>query len=556
MKIRFNQKLISLVVVILFVTASLLVACGDAGDDPVATTAATTEANTPVVEVAKPAVIEITKTYYFGDSTDYVDQKEEYMTFFEEHYGVKLKVNYPARNNYIEVINLSIISGDLSGIVQLFGATELKQWVDDGVVYPLTEYLKDNEVFQSLPETWKEKYTYEGQLWAIPQGSDELPSYFSRSIRGDWLDALNLDVPTTVQELYNASYQFTYNDPDGNGLDDTFGMTSRTTWLMQDLFQAFDCRLNHQGDAVATWNPNTNTWEDPMIKPEMVEALTFLNKMTDEKVMDAEIFVHSSSVAKEKVKSGYYGGFFYWNTWVISTETAVKTVFPDAYMEAIVALKGNIDININSYNTGNMAPMAMTIYTEEPKETINWYVNLFYGSAENVFIGRYGVMGDAMGEGMFTLGDNIIYKNYYLNDEGAVKGYSAPGIVSGHPSYALDSVYEFIYNSPDEEWNAEQTTKKAVNAARNAEWFDAGAAWAGLYLLPDGLKEPSSQIFLDKKGDLLIAANEAISKTMVGEISVADAIANYKTTAKALGAAEILQIANEELGVDTNQTYD
>lgn len=46
-------------------------------------------------------------------------------------------------------------------------------------------------------------------------------------IRKDWLDNLGLSVPTTTEELLQVIHAFTYDDPDGNGIDDTWG-TSMT----------------------------------------------------------------------------------------------------------------------------------------------------------------------------------------------------------------------------------------------------------------------------------------------------------------------------------------
>lgn len=45
-------------------------------------------------------------------------------------------------------------------------------------------------------------------------------------IRQDWLENLGLEMPTSLDELYDVLYAFTYNDPDGNGVDDTYGITS------------------------------------------------------------------------------------------------------------------------------------------------------------------------------------------------------------------------------------------------------------------------------------------------------------------------------------------
>lgn len=36
-------------------------------------------------------------------------------------------------------------------------------------------------------------------------------------IRQDWLDNLNLEIPTTMEELKAVAKAFTEQDPDGNG---------------------------------------------------------------------------------------------------------------------------------------------------------------------------------------------------------------------------------------------------------------------------------------------------------------------------------------------------
>lgn len=45
-------------------------------------------------------------------------------------------------------------------------------------------------------------------------------------IRQDWLDNLNLSMPTNAEELLNVMRAFTKDDPDGNGKDDTYGFTA------------------------------------------------------------------------------------------------------------------------------------------------------------------------------------------------------------------------------------------------------------------------------------------------------------------------------------------
>ncbi len=560
------RKLIITITAIVLLCFITLTSCNKIIETPITTltpspskSVSITPSPTPTSDntgIKKPLSIDVTKVYYFGDSLDHIDLKNNYNQWLTDEYGIEFNISAPKCGNFTELINLAVASGNLDGMILLFTPQQNREWKADGLIYPLSDFLADNETFNTtFPEDWKETYSFDGEVWGLASGNDGTPSMFARSIRGDWLDTFGLARPETVMELYEASYKFTYEDPDGNGINDTFGMTSRNMWLMQDIFQAFDARMNHVADAVPIWNPNTNVWEDSMIKPEMVECLDLLSKMAAEDVMDKESFVHSSTVAKNKVKSGYYGGFFYWDSWILSVETASQSVFPEAYMEGIYALKGNISVNINQYGIGQGAPYVMTVTTPEPNETVNWFVDVFYGNDYGVYRGRYGIQGDFIGEAMFTLKGTTIYKNYYLNDEGKVKGYSAPGIIGGHPLYAQGTIYEIVYNSPDKEWNEATTSRVNSGLIRRKAWFEEANEWGGVYLLPESLKEPASDKFYKISSDLGAASKEAIKSAFVGEVSVIEALESYREIAKTLGAQEVLDLANSELGKESTQQY-
>ena len=61
-------------------------------------------------------------------------------------------------------------------------------------------------------------------LYGIPSGNAErIPSQFLW-IRKDWLDKLGLDVPKTLDDVVEVARAFKNDDPDGNGVDDTWGL--------------------------------------------------------------------------------------------------------------------------------------------------------------------------------------------------------------------------------------------------------------------------------------------------------------------------------------------
>lgn len=68
-------------------------------------------------------------------------------------------------------------------------------------------------------------------------------------IREDWLEALGLEIPTTTEEFYEVMRAFTFNDPDGNGVDDTYGVVGLVGSDVYTGFPSFYGAFN----ALSTW---------------------------------------------------------------------------------------------------------------------------------------------------------------------------------------------------------------------------------------------------------------------------------------------------------------
>ncbi|RPI87266.1 MAG: extracellular solute-binding protein, partial [Chloroflexi bacterium] len=64
--------------------------------------------------------------------------------------------------------------------------------------------------------------TLGGVMYGLPDPG-ALPQTDSLVIRQDWLDALGLTSPKTLDEFMDVAKAFTFEDPDGNGQDDTYG---------------------------------------------------------------------------------------------------------------------------------------------------------------------------------------------------------------------------------------------------------------------------------------------------------------------------------------------
>ena len=211
--------------------------------------------------------VEMTLVFYFGDASAYLDLKEEYQQRFEDQFGVRIKVNTFPRDEYNDKVNLMIASGQLSGLVRPFFPADILTAREDGTILSLDGFLKNNAIWNSMPADYRKLSYYYGETWAVAAGMGPGDPY-ARIVRKDWLDKLGMKVPTNLAELKEMARRFTVDDPDGNGKNDTWGMTASGFWNMQDIFQAFDCRLNNWAGDPIVWDPNPNAYVDNWLKPE------------------------------------------------------------------------------------------------------------------------------------------------------------------------------------------------------------------------------------------------------------------------------------------------
>ncbi|TQS70070.1 sugar ABC transporter substrate-binding protein [Rhodobacteraceae bacterium] len=68
---------------------------------------------------------------------------------------------------------------------------------------------------------WKSAEGSDGNYYAVPISAQA----FALFVRKDWREALGMEQPKTWEEMRALAQAFTHDDPDGNGKDDTFGIS-------------------------------------------------------------------------------------------------------------------------------------------------------------------------------------------------------------------------------------------------------------------------------------------------------------------------------------------
>jgi len=151
---------------------------------------------------------------------------------YEEKLGIKLNYLWSAiyeGGAYDQKLNLAISSGDLPDIFQV-NAQQLKQLVEAGLVEDMTDvfdqYASDflRQSFEEAGEQYLLSATFGGRLYALPGLASALDTAPVMYVRKDWREKLGLPEPKTMQDVINMALAFANNDPDGNGVKDTYGI--------------------------------------------------------------------------------------------------------------------------------------------------------------------------------------------------------------------------------------------------------------------------------------------------------------------------------------------
>ena len=178
---------------------------------------------------------------------------------------------------------------------------------DQGVlVEDWNKYLdKMPTVSDNMGEYAKTYYIRDGKLITLtnPPGGQ----LWTWNVRKDWLSNLGLDSPKTPEDLLDVARAFTFDDPDGNGENDTYGFTS--TGGGGSIGEIGNLRLmfGHMGIYISDSGEVTNFIMDGNEKL----FLDFLKTAVDEKIIDPDWYSQGWNDRKPNLYKGMYGLVWY-----------------------------------------------------------------------------------------------------------------------------------------------------------------------------------------------------------------------------------------------------
>lgn len=179
-------------------------------------------------------------------------------------------------------------------------ASVYKGYGEDGYFVDLAPYFNDKtksavfwERMEELPEQTydtvmrKLKDQETGAMYAFPTiqttmiDSMDYQVYISQ----EWLETLNLEMPTDSESLYNVLVAFRDKDPNGNGEKDEIPMLGATSSLSGDIVNWLMNMFLYVNDQTY-FNVDANgKLVNPYVSDEYREALKYINKLVENNLM-------------------------------------------------------------------------------------------------------------------------------------------------------------------------------------------------------------------------------------------------------------------------------
>lgn len=218
----------------------------------------------------------------------------------EYGYDVKFDIVYLENSQYDTLINLRLANQEAPDIFIVHGGAELDQYYQQGVLKTWTEeFFRENapdvaafidagNPLQTntniVDATWAMSKR-DGKMVCLPLISINQGSLINVIYNTQWLEKLGREVPETLDDFVDLMYAFTNDDPDGNGENDTYGMSAS---MMNVIFGAYSGWVGFYGFDTGFWYNVDGEIVSCDVLPGNKDALALLHQMYVDGVLDPE----------------------------------------------------------------------------------------------------------------------------------------------------------------------------------------------------------------------------------------------------------------------------
>ncbi len=218
----------------------------------------------------------------------------------EEEGNFDLEFEVMPSADYGTKVSTALTVGDISDlpdvIIGYFSPANVWEYAQAETIIPLTDYYNDPELAVNINEAYERtgvRYTDQitcpdGNLYALASFNQSYGNEYPHKmwIYKPWLDALEMDVPTTTEEFYEVLKAVSETDLNGNGKADEIGLLGGIgsfnvyfNYLMNAFVYAGDPQYKVVEDGTVSTAFSTEEWK---------EGLDYIHRLFDEGLILSE----------------------------------------------------------------------------------------------------------------------------------------------------------------------------------------------------------------------------------------------------------------------------
>lgn len=400
----------------------------------------------------------------------------------------------------------------------------------NGVLIPLNDLIEEyapniKALFEKYPALEAMCTSSDGNIYALAGWwgdiNDYVPDYLY--IRQDWLNNLGLEMPKTVDELYDVLVAFKEQDANGNGNpNDEIPMATKN-----GIKQLYYLMTGFGYDTNSLWyTDDSGKVHYAAVEDQYKEMLAFLNKCYSEGLIsdDLDGTLLTQNITEDKVGIVCHDPADN----MASSDDLARTSNPDCDYEFMPVIQADENGTARMTKRGlTWHYYGVTSACENPEAAVQW-IDYVYASQDGLMLYNYGIEGmsyeyDDSGEIRFT--------DLITNNETYTSAFSALRSIGAWPTYFINDSGE-AFMKIFEGTKVETACKEAYGNMENPFPEMLGTA-------------EESEVYTSIWPDLSTYLDEMFTAFVIGTESL-DNFDKYVETANSMGMQDIIDIKSAQ----------
>lgn len=275
--------------------------------------------------------LEISIMMHF-DGIEFPQKGNDVEKEIEEYTKSKLDIQAAPGATFSEKLPAVVASGDMPMVIGMnqFREPYMINALRGDLFWEIGLFLDQFPNLSSINSVIYDNISLDGKTYGLPRVRP-----LARDIyiyRKDWLDNLGMEEPKTVEEFYEMLYAFSYNDPDQNGKDDTYGMTVEKEGLINRFAPLFG--------APNGWEEKDGQFTHTTSTQEYLDGLNFFKKLYDNGLITKDFAVIERSQWEEAFALGKAGVWPDTSNAIVRMYNRIREHEPNVELGAFSLLEG------------------------------------------------------------------------------------------------------------------------------------------------------------------------------------------------------------------------